>query len=127
MNCLILNVRGIGKEYKVAWVNELKVKHRSSYLGVQEIRLSDVNGIDVEGYWDHSEFGFVTTPSSGRSGGILSMWDACMYNVEEVIKTRHFLITIGRCTEINGAMIFANIYVPHKPQEEEGGFKNDQK
>nr|KAJ0216306.1 hypothetical protein LSAT_V11C300135590 [Lactuca sativa] len=94
MNCLSLNIRGIGEGYKVSWVRRLSMKYRISFLGVQEMQLSDENNIDVAGCWYNGEFGFVATPSNGRSGGLLSVWDSKLFQVDGVIKARHFLITI---------------------------------
>ncbi|KAL4589627.1 hypothetical protein LXL04_002535 [Taraxacum kok-saghyz] len=56
-------------------------------------------------------------PSSGRSGGLLNLWDSTIYNVEDVIKAKHFLITIGTWANIPGHTIIANVYGPHSPQE----------
>ena len=45
------------------------------------------------------------------------MWDSQLYNVVEMIKSRHFIITIGNWSGITGLMIFANIYGLHSPHE----------
>lgn len=36
-----------------------------------------------------------------------------MFNVTQVIKSKHFLITIGNLVEIHGYTIIANAYGPH--------------
>lgn len=41
------------------------------------------------------------------------MWDSNLYVVSDTIKSRHFLITIGKWEGIPGDTIFANIYGPH--------------
>lgn len=51
MNCLSLNIRGIGEDYKVSWVKRLKAQHMFSYLGLQESQLSDVEEINVDGFF----------------------------------------------------------------------------
>ncbi|KAI3506473.1 hypothetical protein L1887_28832 [Cichorium endivia] len=40
------------------------------------------------------------------------MWDSNVYKVKEVIKSRHYLVTVGEWTGIQGETIFANIYGP---------------
>lgn len=81
MICLSLNVRGIGEGYNVSWVRRLSMKYRISFMGVQETQLSDENNIDVVGCWYNGEFGFAATPSTGRSGGLLSVWDSKLFQV----------------------------------------------
>nr|KAJ0203968.1 hypothetical protein LSAT_V11C500292530 [Lactuca sativa] len=117
MNCLSLNVRGIGETHKVNWVKRLKVRNRSSFVGIQETQLRNIEAIDVHGCWDSDEFGFSATQASGRSGGILSLWDANVYNVTNTIKSKHFLITIGDWEGIPGDTIIANVYGPHELTE----------
>lgn len=116
MNCLSLNIRGIGEEYKVSWVRRLTSRYHTTFLGVQETQLSDENNIDVTGCWYNGDFGFAATPSTGRSGGLLSIWDTKLFQVEEVIKARHFLIIIGKWSGVQDQMIFANVCGSHDPQ-----------
>lgn len=61
-------------------------QNKTSYIffRIQETQLADTNSIDVEDCWDHSEFGHIAMQSVGRSGGILSLWDARSYNVAEI-------------------------------------------
>lgn len=49
MNFLSLNSRGIGEKYKVGWVRRLKLKHRVSFLAIQETQLLEAENIDVRG------------------------------------------------------------------------------
>lgn len=56
--------------------------------------------------------------SSGRSGGLISIWDAIYFEKTEVIcKNRFYLIIIGKWIDIVGNTIFANVYGPHTPKE----------
>lgn len=113
---LSLNIRGIGEDYKVSWVRRLTMRYHTTFLGVKETQLSDDSDIDVTRCQSNGEFGFVATPSTGRSGGLLSIWASKLFQVEEVIKVRHFLITIGRWSGVQGKTVFANVYGPHDPQ-----------
>lgn len=86
-------------------------------MGIQETQLIDVNSINVDVCWDNGEFGHVATPASDRSGGLLSIWDSRIYQVEGVITFMNFLITIGRWIGIQEPMIFANVYGPHNSHD----------
>lgn len=87
------------------------------YLGIQETQLTDTSKIDIRDCWGNGDFGHVATSSTRRSGGLLNIWDSSLYQVDEIIKARQFLITIGECSGIQGQMVFANIYGPHNSQE----------
>lgn len=47
MNCISLNVRGIGVEAKVNWVRKLINLHKADFVGLQETQLKDHERIDV--------------------------------------------------------------------------------
>ena len=124
MNCISINSRGLGEDHKVAWIGRLKIRHKCSFIGIQETQMANIDAINVEGCWDLSELGHTAMGSSGRSGGLLSLWDANLYEVEEVIKDKHYLITSGKWDGIQGKTIFANIYGPHQPTEKKHYGKN---
>lgn len=75
-----LNIRGIGEEPKVAWVQRLKHKHMFSFFGTQETHLLDFDSIDVKGCWGANEFGCDRVDAIGRSAGILNLWDSNIFN-----------------------------------------------
>lgn len=83
-------------------------------MGIQEIQMNNVDRINVEGCWDHTEFGHVAVQSSGRSGGLLNLWDPNLFNVTKIIQSKYFLITIGSWDDIPWNTIFAIIYMPQK-------------
>lgn len=92
----------IGETHKVRWVKRVKVCNRISFLGLQETQLTNTDAIDVRGCWDSDEFWFSTIQSSGRLGVLLSIWDVNIFEVREIIKSNHFLITIGAWDGIPG-------------------------
>lgn len=49
MNFLSLNVRGVGETVKTSWVRRLKVKHKATFVGLQETQLAYSSNIDVVG------------------------------------------------------------------------------
>lgn len=67
MNFLLINVRGVGEDAKISWVRRLKIKHKATFVVLQETQLSTSLSIDVKGCWDSNEFDFVSVDSSGRS------------------------------------------------------------
>ena len=73
MNCLSLNIRGIGVEEKVRWARKLKLLHKATFIGIQETQMNDYTDINVNGCWDSSDYDFEGVNATGRSGGLLSM------------------------------------------------------
>lgn len=82
-------------------------------MGLQETQLCDSNNIDVDDFCDHNEFRHVGVQATRRSGGLLSIWDDKIYNITEVIRSRHFLITIGRWLGCKGRLTY-QIIMGHK-------------
>ncbi|XP_023765937.1 uncharacterized protein LOC111914428 [Lactuca sativa] len=117
MNFLSLNVRGVGEDAKVSWVRRLKIKHKATFVGLQETQLSDYSNIDVKGCWDSNDYDFVGVDSSGRSGGLISIWDTRLFQKGDVIKNRNFLVVIGKCKNKDGILNIANVYGPQSPTE----------
>lgn len=112
MNCLSLNIRGMGEEAKVGWVRKLVKMHKINFVGIQETWMCDFNKINVQGCWELDEFEYEGVDSNGRSGGLLCVWNPCLFQQTEVIKSKNYLIVIGRWKGQDGNTIFANIYAP---------------
>ena len=100
MDTLSLNVRGIGEDYKTRWVKKLKTLHKINFLGLHETQLSDFTKVKVSDCWDSTDFDYDGVHSSGRSGGIISIWDKSIFQKTGVLKGRHYLIVIGDWTGI---------------------------
>lgn len=115
MNCLSLNIRGIGVEEKVRWARKLKLLHKATFIGIQETQLNDYTDINVNGCWDSSDYDFEGVNATGRSGGLLSIWNTNCFQKSKVLKSRYYLIIIGKWIGVTGNTIFANIYGPQAP------------
>lgn len=75
MNCMTLNVRGIGEDAKVNWVRRLKHLHNTNFMGIQETQITEFERIDIQGCWGSQDFDYEGVNSTGRSGGLLSIWN----------------------------------------------------
>lgn len=112
MNCLSLNIRGIGDRAKVSWIRRLKIKHKINFIGIQETWFSDHSRINTAGCWDSSDFDFAGVDSTGRSGGLICIWNKSLFSKTEVIASRYFLIIMGNWCGIEGYINFVNVYGP---------------
>lgn len=86
MNLLSVNTRGIGETYKVDWIRRLKSKHGVSFLAIQETQIMEAENIDVRGCWGSDNFGSSRANSTGRSGGLLNVWDRNLFETTELGK-----------------------------------------
>lgn len=80
---------------------------------IQETQLQ--NGVDetmVRNGWGDDNFGFEDIEATGRSGGILTIWDRSYFSVRESIKDRHFLVIYGHCCGSGIEFAIANVYAP---------------
>ncbi|GKB33521.1 RNA-directed DNA polymerase, eukaryota [Tanacetum coccineum] len=55
MNCLSLNVQGLGSKAKKDWIKELNNKHKVNFLSVQETKLDCIFDMDVKVLWVDSQ------------------------------------------------------------------------
>ncbi|XP_023771170.1 uncharacterized protein LOC111919827 [Lactuca sativa] len=119
MNFLSLNVRGVGEVGKTSWVRRLKVKHKATFVGLQETQLSSSSSIDVDGCWDSIEFDYASVDANGRSGGLISICDTSVFQSFHVIKNRHYLVVCGKYKNPSASVIMniVNVYGPQSISE----------
>lgn len=92
MNCISLNISGIGDAMKVNWVRQLKHLHKVNFIGIQETQLLEFKKIDLQGFWGNQEFDYDGVNSTGRSGCLVSIWNNRCFKKKRVINSRHYLI-----------------------------------
>lgn len=95
MNFLSINIKGLGVAAKADWIREIQIKEGISFLAVQETLAIELDNKQVSRYWDNSVFGMDFVGATGRSGGLLCMWDVSKLKVSEVVKDRNFLLVKG--------------------------------
>lgn len=114
MNCITLNMCGLGEDHKVNWILRLKNRHKILFFGIQQTQMSNAEEINVAGCWGSNEFEHDGVNAVGRSGGLLSIWDKKLFSVFDIIKTRYFIIVSGNWSGISSPVNFDNIYGPHQ-------------
>ncbi|GJW87662.1 RNA-directed DNA polymerase, eukaryota, reverse transcriptase zinc-binding domain protein [Tanacetum coccineum] len=56
-------------------ISKLCKGHNITFLGIQETRLSLINSFKAKSLWGNFHFEYAVSPSIGRSGGLISIWD----------------------------------------------------
>ncbi|CAH1440536.1 unnamed protein product [Lactuca virosa] len=68
--------------------------------------------INITECWSGNNWGFEQVFTTGRSGGLVSIWDKGTFTITETIKSRYFILTLGNFVGINGLTCIINIYGP---------------
>lgn len=86
--------------------------YKLSFIGIQETQLADADNINVANCWGSDQWDAYKVHATGRSGGLINIWDPLVFTSIDVIKSRYCLINIGNWVGIDKPVILANIYGP---------------
>lgn len=75
MNFLSLNANGLGEEAKLSWIRNLRVSNKVNFICLQESHITDASKIRFQAIWGNKNFDMEVVDASGRSGGIVSIWN----------------------------------------------------
>ncbi|XP_021974840.1 uncharacterized protein LOC110869947 [Helianthus annuus] len=114
MNLLSLNIRGFGVDRKVAWIKEIKVREKVSFMAFQETNRSDIPDSDVDRFWGSSGWVREVVNPVGRSGGLLCLWDPGMFRLNSVVKDPNFILLAGNVKGRVEEVFILNVYAPQK-------------
>ncbi|XP_076918764.1 uncharacterized protein LOC143579301 [Bidens hawaiensis] len=110
MNFLSINIKGVGLAIKEEWVRDIKIKEGISFLAIQETLASDLGVSEVSKLWDNPDFGMDFVGASGRSGGLLNIWDEKVFSVTGYVKDRNFLLSKGVIKGSGDIIFIVNVY-----------------
>ncbi|KAJ0700669.1 putative RNA-directed DNA polymerase [Helianthus annuus] len=105
-----MNIKGAGGAGKAAKVRGILVKYNLSFLAIQETQFRDLPLNKIRKFWDNTGFEYSKVDADGRSGGLLSLWNPCMFKKELEIKNQNFIILKGRITGEEEDLVIVNIY-----------------
>ena len=112
MNCLSHNIQGLGSKAKKDWIRELNVKHKVSFLSLQETKMENIFAMDVKSLWGNSVFEHLFSDAIGNSGGILCVWDPNVFLKEQHIKSDNFVALYGTWIPTKSKLLMISIYAP---------------
>lgn len=114
MNVLSVNIRGLGGEEKSPWIRSLRLVNEIGFIMLQETQFSSLDGMDISRFWGNGEFSYEWVGATGRSGGLLSLWDPRRFTLVSVEKHRYYLCTRGVLKETGKSITLINVYSPQK-------------
>ena len=105
-------MRGCGEQHKIDWLRRLKNTQKPDFIGLQETRVTDSTTIDLEGAWGNKEYEMEFVNPTGRSGGIISIWDPQIFTKTKVTSSRNYIVITGKWKGVNSLITVVNVYAP---------------
>ncbi|KAF5760166.1 putative RNA-directed DNA polymerase [Helianthus annuus] len=69
----------------------------------------------VNRFWGRSILEFEAVESSGRSGGLLTIWDPSVFTRSGVVKNRNYLAIMGNIEMTGETIVVVNVYAQNDP------------
>jgi exonuclease III len=112
MKIISWNVRGLGGFEKRKEVCQLVREKKSFIICIQETKLSVFDGVVCKSVWKDSNVDFSFQPSSGASGGLVTLWDCSEVEVWASFQLEHVLGIQGRFVKTSEEFTLLNVYAP---------------
>lgn len=80
MKILSTNIRGLGSRVKKREVRDLIRSQKVDFVCIQESKLEIVDDLICQSVWGDGQIGWATREASGRSGGIISIWNSEVFS-----------------------------------------------
>ncbi|KAJ0734229.1 putative endonuclease/exonuclease/phosphatase [Helianthus annuus] len=117
MNVLSTNIRGLGRIDKGEWISNIRVSNEVAFVMLQESQFASLQGVDVGRFWGRGAFEYDFVDATGRSGGLLSLWDQKIFHKSSIQKSRYFLAVHGFIKGSGMKIVLVNVYAPQKNAE----------
>nr|GEV37262.1 RNA-directed DNA polymerase, eukaryota, reverse transcriptase zinc-binding domain protein [Tanacetum cinerariifolium] len=118
MNIMYFNSCGLGAN-KCNAIAKLCIKHKVSFLGIQETHATKLDPFKIKRTWGNSQFDFVESPASGRSGGLVSIWDPNVFSKVNDFQFENLLIVEGTWIASRIHCFMINVYAPQDDSKKE--------
>ncbi|XP_021986406.1 uncharacterized protein LOC110882777 [Helianthus annuus] len=112
MNFATLNVRGLGVQAKKSWFRGLRLEQQIGCVLFQETFCNNVGAKQIEGFWGRGCFDFASVDPTGRSGGLITMWDTSIFCLQPIISNRNLLVCSGHIVGSGETINIINVYAP---------------
>jgi exonuclease III len=112
MKILSYNIRSLGGVEKRKEILHLIREKKHVVVCIQESKMEKVDEFLINSLWGSNEVGFSFRPSVGASGGIITIWDLELVEVEFSVSFNHALIVGGRLKKENFPFGVVNVYAP---------------
>lgn len=112
MKIISLNIRGVGKDGKKEWMQDICRVEYPCVLALQETKSKGVEGAWVEEIWGNKNFNMLQTEARGRFGCLLLVWDKGVFSCTQKMVDDMFIAVKGSWFDKDSDVILVNIYGP---------------
>ncbi|MFS8007526.1 putative RNA-directed DNA polymerase [Helianthus anomalus] len=112
----VIQGTGLGGGEKVNWIKRIIGKFGISFVALQESKCISVDKVGLDRLWAGKVFDFDWVASSGRSGGLINVWDKKLFDRVGTVKHKNFLISKGIVKGGGQMLNIVNVYAPQDLQ-----------
>lgn len=112
MKLISYNIRGLGGTAKKNENRNQIQSHKPDIICIQETKMEAIKRSTCDLMWSSSNNNFEFKPSTGRSGGILSIWDNNVFTEKKKHIKEHILWLEGEWGEDEKLVSIVNVYGP---------------
>ncbi|PWA72534.1 RNA-directed DNA polymerase, eukaryota, Nucleotide-binding alpha-beta plait domain protein [Artemisia annua] len=104
----------MGRVDKAGWISNIRVANEINFVMFQESQLTSMQNVNLDRFWGRGDYEVDWVDATGRSGGIVSMWDKKVFQKLSVLKHRNILVVHGIIKSIGMKVGLVNVYAPQK-------------
>ena len=111
MNCLLWNIRGVGKGEKCLSIRSLVNKHKITFMGLVETKHRNSLQNRLKRMWGNEDFEFCEVfASATNGGGVIAVWDKNTFNASANRTGNRWILIEGTIIEHNFECCVGVIY-----------------
>ncbi|XP_022014092.1 uncharacterized protein LOC110913577 [Helianthus annuus] len=107
----------MGRVDKADWISSIRVANEIGFVMFQESQLESMLNVNLDRFWGRGDFDVDWVDATGRSGGIVSMWDKKVFHKLSVHKHRNVLVVHGFLKNSGVKVGMVNVYAPQKIED----------
>ena len=112
MSVISWNVRGLSARPKRSSIRKIIIKNNPSFVFLQETKMEILNNKLIRTCWKSDDLEWVSSPSVGNSGGLLSMWNKLAFQKKSIKTSRQWIAIRGIILSQEFECSLINIYNP---------------
>ncbi|XP_071731820.1 uncharacterized protein [Rutidosis leptorrhynchoides] len=108
-----LNIRGVGQDGKLNWLQKLCRMEKPWILCLQETKSGEIEDRWFHKFWGSVDYKYIEKYAEGFSGGMITIWDSNIFNVNQAVEGEYLLAIKGHFQGYDTEVAVVNVYGPH--------------
>lgn len=106
------NLRGLNARIKKSQLRKLISRQDPKFVFIQETKIEHFSPLTIKTIWNADDIDWLFTPSTGNSGGLLSMWKPEYFKLMSQKVENNWIALYGEIPSINFRGVLVNLYNP---------------